>query len=279
MTRYAVGDIQGCLQPLQCLLQDVNFNPQQDQLWFVGDLINRGPESLATLRFIRQLGDCTRIVLGNHDLHFLAVAFGAIPAGKSDTFDEILAAEDRDSLIHWLLQQPLLYSDPGGDYHMVHAGIPPIWNIQQAATYANEVETVLRSNDAASFFQSMYGNQPNCWQQDLEGWARLRLITNYFTRLRFCKADGTLEFKHKQPRIDEPGFEDYAPWFSYPRHRNQHEKILFGHWASLQGQCDADNIFALDTGCVWGNSLTLMNLDRQTFSSCHCTTTIDTVSN
>ena len=267
MTRYAIGDLQGCLQPLQCLLKDIGFDSAADELWLVGDLINRGPESLATLRFVKALGDCTRIVLGNHDLHFLAVAFDAVPAGRSDTFDDILAADDRDELVQWLLQQPLMHSDPGGDYHMVHAGIPPIWSITAAAGYAREVEAVLRESDPKTFFSAMYGNQPDCWSEQLQGWARLRVITNYFTRMRFCTKTGQLDFKHKLTHIES---RDFAPWYSYPQRLSQQDKIIFGHWAALEGKVDSSNVFALDTGCVWGKSLTALNLETGERRSCQC---------
>ncbi len=270
MTRYAVGDLQGCLQPLQCLLEEVNFDTRQDQLWLVGDLINRGPESLETLRFIKQLGDCTRIVLGNHDLHFLAVASGAIATKKADTFDELLAASDCQQLAQWLLQYPLLYSDPSGDYHMAHAGIPPIWTLQQAHRYAAEVEAALKGEQTKQFFQQMYGNEPAGWHEQLEGWTRLRVITNYFTRMRFCRADGELDFNNKLTTIDKPGFK---PWFYYRQHIACNEKIIFGHWAALEGKTNTNNIFALDTGCVWGQNLTLMNLETQQLHRCSCTST------
>lgn len=267
MSRYAVGDLQGCLQPLQCLLEQVNFDPKRDQLWLVGDLINRGPESLACLRFIKSLGDCCRIVLGNHDLHFLAVAHGTKHAGKHDTFEELLTATDRDELVHWLQRQPLMYSDPSDDFHMVHAGIPPIWSLAQAQGYAQEVAQVLRGPNAVEFFQHMYGNQPDSWQESLSGWQRLRMITNYFTRMRFCTAAGQLDFAHKSTTIDQAGF---APWFSFEQHRSRQHNIIFGHWASLEGRASADNVFALDTGCVWGRSLTLMSLEDKTIHSCSC---------
>ena len=280
MTRYAVGDIQGCLQPLLCLIKEINFNPQQDQLWIVGDLINRGPESLATLRFIKGLGDSTRIVLGNHDLHFLAVAFGAIPPSKSDTLDEILAADDCMELCQWLLQQPLIYSDPSNDYHMVHAGIPPMWTLDQAKAYAREVEEVLKGDTAVSFFKHMYGNKPARWKEELHSWKRLRVITNYFTRMRFCTAKGKLDFANKLATIEpsktqkklakKPKQLRYAPWFSYPQRLTREDKIIFGHWAALQGKVNSENVFALDTGCVWGNSLTIMNIDAEQYYSCKC---------
>ncbi|MFA7555302.1 MAG: symmetrical bis(5'-nucleosyl)-tetraphosphatase [Spongiibacteraceae bacterium] len=278
MTRYAVGDIQGCLPALKCLMQKVNFDPQQDQLWIVGDLINRGPESLQTLRFIKQLGSCTRIVLGNHDLHFLAVAYGAVKASKSDTLDELLAADDCEQLCQWLIQQPLIYNDPSNDYHMVHAGIPPIWSLQQTKTYAAEVERVLNSNEATAFFKNMYGDKPARWKESLTGMKRLRIITNYLTRMRFCTARGKLDLASKLAVIGpgtktstgKPAANKYAPWFSYPQRLTRDDKIIFGHWAALEGKANTENVFALDTGCVWGGSLTFMNLETTELSHCKC---------
>lgn len=271
MTRYAVGDLQGCLTPLQCLLEKVNFNSAEDELWLVGDLINRGPQSLETLRFVKQLGDCTRIVLGNHDLHFLAIAFDTTHARKSDTFDELLAAHDRDELVQWLLQQPLMYSDPSDDFHMVHAGIPPIWDIDQAKHHAREVEQVLAGNKVWEYFKNMYGNSPDCWSDNLEGWARLRVITNYFTRMRYCTASGRLDFDNK---LAEYGGNDsgFLPWFQFENRPHRQQNIVFGHWASLQGQTNTPNVYAIDTGCVWGNKLSMLNLDTETLVSCNCDT-------
>lgn len=267
MARYAVGDLQGCLQPLQCLLQEVDFNPRTDQLWLVGDLINRGPQSLETLRFVHELGSCTRIVLGNHDLHFLAVALGAKTAGRSDTFDEILAAPDRSALIEWLLHLPLIHSDPSADFHMVHAGIPPQWDLQTACGLAREVEQCLRNGDRESFLQQMYGNTPAVWSPGLKGFERLRVITNYFTRMRFCNADGELDLDNKLTTCDREGF---APWFSFANRKTAQEQIIFGHWAALEGKADTPNVFALDTGCVWGRSMTLMSLEDKTLHRCSC---------
>jgi bis(5'-nucleosyl)-tetraphosphatase (symmetrical) len=267
MTRYAVGDIQGCLTPLQCLLDEVSFDLRDDELWIVGDLINRGPDSLGTLRFIKQLGSNARIVLGNHDLHFLAVAFNTTSAGKHDTFADILDAPDRDDLVQWLLRQRLIYTDPSGDYTMVHAGIPPMWDIKQARSYAQEVETILQSDNAINYFKNMYGNKPNHWSEQLSGYARLRVITNYFTRMRFCTAAGELDFKNKENKHLNPNF---SPWFSFSERKTRKDKILFGHWASLQGITDTENALALDTGCVWGRSLTLYDLDEKCYHSCAC---------
>lgn len=267
MTRYAVGDVQGCLQPLKCLLDQVSFNPANDQLWFAGDLINRGPDSLDTLRFIKNLGPCTRIVLGNHDLHLLAVAYRIRPPHKTDTLDEVLQADDCEQLMLWLRQQRMIYSDPSGDYTITHAGIPPIWTLQQATQYAQEVEAVLKSEQALTFLKTMYGNHPERWDPMLDGWQRLRLITNYLTRMRFCRADGTLDLTHKEASINQEGF---APWFSYPSKRPKNNALIFGHWAALQGHTNAEDVFALDTGCVWGHSMTLMNLDTRQLYHCHC---------
>ena len=267
MTRYAVGDLQGCLQPLICLLEEVAFNRDTDQLWLVGDLINRGPDSLGCLRFVRDLGDCTRIVLGNHDLHFLAVAYGVMKAGRSDTFDEILQAPDRDDLVAWLRQQLLFYSDPSHDFHMGHAGLPPIWSIQQAHSFAREVEAVLQSSQIEGFLKAMYGNQPDRWQDELEGMERLRVITNYLTRMRFCNADSQLDLKAKLATIDRPGF---APWFQFPNQLPAGQQLVFGHWASIEGYTGIDSIHALETGCVWGREMTLMNLDSGELHQCSC---------
>ncbi|MCR8922318.1 symmetrical bis(5'-nucleosyl)-tetraphosphatase [Dasania sp. GY-MA-18] len=266
MTRYAVGDLQGCLKPLQCLLQRVNFDPQQDQLWLVGDLINRGPDSLATLRFLKNLGPCTRIVLGNHDLHFLAVAYGTTTPRPHDTLDELLQAPDKDELVAWLIQQPLMYRDPSGDYCMSHAGISPLWTISQAESYAREVEQILQSSKAVDFFNNMYGNKPAGWQDDLQGWPRYRTITNYFTRMRYCGPQGELDLNNKSSTAPA----NFHPWFTHPLRSTQQQKIIFGHWAALQGKANTENIFALDTGCAWKGHLSLMNLETQAIETCDC---------
>ncbi|MGK0441712.1 MAG: bis(5'-nucleosyl)-tetraphosphatase (symmetrical) [Pseudohongiellaceae bacterium] len=266
MARYAVGDIQGCVKPLQCLLESVRFNPVEDQLWLVGDLINRGPDSLATLRFIKSLGDCTRIVLGNHDLHFLAIAYGTTHARKHDTLDELLNAPDLNELTAWLIQQPLMHVDPSGDYAMSHAGICPLWSIDKAEALAREVEGILQSKKAVDYFKHMYGNTPNVWQDNLTGWERYRTITNYFTRMRFCGPEGEIELENKSNHA-EPG---YHPWFKHPLRIAGPHKLIFGHWAALQGQTHTENIFALDTGCAWQGHLSIMNLDNQQIEICDC---------
>lgn len=266
MTRYAVGDLQGCLKPLQCLLEQVTFNPKHDQLWLVGDLINRGPDSLATLRFLYSIKDSIKVVLGNHDLHFLAIDSGATHARKTDTFEALFAAPDRQQLSDWLRQQPLFYCDPSADYVMSHAGIAPHWTIAQAQRYANEVQQVLQSDQAVEFFKHMYGNNPDNWNEQLRGWDRLRTITNYFTRMRFCGPKGELDLANKSNQASA----GFHPWFKHPARVNQQQNIIFGHWAALEGKADTAHIFALDTGCVWGNTMTLLNLETQTLLHCQC---------
>lgn len=258
MATYAVGDIQGCLDDLQALLKHISFG-SRDTLWCVGDLINRGPKSLETLRFLKQLGNQCVAVLGNHDLHLLACRYGARKPTKKDTFDEILTAPDADELLEWLRSKPLLYSDDKLDYTMSHAGIPPIWSLSEAQTYAREVESVLQSDNPRPFFSSMYGNQPDRWDHRLTGLERLRVITNYLTRMRFCKSDGGLEFDSKdEPSHAPPGF---MPWFAHPQHKCSNERLLFGHWAALMGQTDNPHFIGLDTGCVWGGYLSALRLD------------------
>ncbi|WP_415893423.1 symmetrical bis(5'-nucleosyl)-tetraphosphatase [Neptuniibacter sp. PT8_73] len=266
MATYAIGDIQGCYDELQALLKHINFTTS-DHLWVAGDLVNRGPKSLETLRFLRDLGEQATCVLGNHDLHLLAVHYGATSSKRSDTLDEILEAPDRIELMHWLSQQKLLAHDKSLNVVMVHAGIPPCWTIRKARKRAKEVEKVLQSDQVESFFNHMYGNKPDLWSSDLSGWERLRLITNYLTRMRFCSPEGQLDFSAKGSLASQP--EGYQPWFKAPRKdpAESEIRILFGHWAALEGNADADHVFALDTGCVWGNKLTALRLeDHQLFS-------------
>lgn len=268
MATYAIGDIQGCLEPLQCLLKEIEFNPAQDKLWLAGDLINRGPDSLATLRFLYQLRDSITIVLGNHDLHFIAVHYGLRKRGKNDTLDELLRAPECAILVDWLRQQKLVHHDPLLKFTMVHAGIPPQWDLTEALARSREVERVLQADGLENFLAGMYGNFPSCWSSDLTGVDRLRLITNYFTRMRFCNAEGELELETKESADAAP--EGFAPWFSFPERKMQSEKILFGHWAALEGRAEANNIYALDTGCVWGGALTALRLEDERRFSCNC---------
>ena len=258
MATYAVGDIQGCLDELQALLDKVSFS-SEDQLWLSGDLVNRGPRSLETLRFVKGLGKQARVVLGNHDLHLLAIASGSSKPSRKDTLQEILDAPDKTELLDWLRQQPLLHHDKSLNFTMVHAGIPPIWRLKDAQKYAREVETVLQSDKAQFYFKHMYGNHPSRWDQSLTDWDRLRCITNYFTRMRFCRADGELEFKTKSGPAKPP--QGFQPWFSHEDRKTANKPLVFGHWASLEGLAATEHVYALDTGCVWGGTLTAMRLE------------------
>jgi bis(5'-nucleosyl)-tetraphosphatase (symmetrical) len=269
MATYAVGDLQGCLSHLQCLLQRVAFDPDKDRLWLVGDLVNRGPQSLETLRFLYRMRDAVTCVLGNHDLHLLAVAQNIERLKKADTLREILDAPDRDELLDWLRHQKLLHYDAERDIALVHAGIPPQWTLAKALKRASEVEEALRDDARFPLFlDGMYGNEPARWDGELHGIPRLRVITNCFTRMRFCSADGTLDLKSKEG-IDSapPG---YAPWFSHRERKTRGQKIIFGHWAALEGQCNEPGLFALDTGCVWGGAMTLLNIDSGERHRCDC---------
>lgn len=268
MTIYAVGDIQGCLKPLQCLLEEVGFNPSCDVLWSVGDLVNRGPDSLDTLRFIDSLDNACVAVLGNHDLHLLATSRDAARLRKSDTLLPILKAPDRERLLANLRQRPLAHWDATLDILMTHAGQPPIWSVKQTLKRAAEVEEVLHCDERLPLFlDDMYGNEPDRWKPSLTGTARLRCITNYLTRMRFCKQDGTLDLKSKEGAGAAP--KGFAPWFTYPR-RDQATQLVFGHWAALEAQTGVPGIHALDSGCVWGNSMTLMNINTGERHRCNC---------
>ena len=263
MPTYAIGDLQGCHGEFVALLERLSFDPRSDRLWIAGDLVNRGPDSLACLREVRALGDAARVILGNHDLHLLAVARGGMPLKRSDTLDEILDAPDRETLLDWLQMQPL-WVDDGSQSHeprtvMSHAGLPPFWTMRQTRQLADEVAAVLRSESAGAFLEQMYGNLPQRWEDRLDGIERLRMIVNSLTRMRFVAADGTLDFTAKQGLDSAPN--GFAPWFTYPREDDP--RILFGHWAALQGQTPGAVVRAeaLDTGCVWGGSLTALELE------------------
>jgi bis(5'-nucleosyl)-tetraphosphatase (symmetrical) len=268
MATYAIGDIQGCLEPLQCLLKEIDFNPANDRLWLVGDLINRGPDSLATLRFLYTLRDSITIVLGNHDLHFIAVYYGQRKRGKNDTLDELLRAPDCADLVYWLRQQKLVHHDPVLNFTMAHAGIPPQWDLAEALAHSREIETLLQSDKIEKFLANMYGNLPSRWNNKLDGADRWRLIANYFTRMRFCNAKGELELQTKENADAPPA--GFAPWFSFAERKTHAERILFGHWAALEGRADTENIYALDTGCVWGGTLTALRLEDECWFSCDC---------
>jgi bis(5'-nucleosyl)-tetraphosphatase (symmetrical) len=258
VARYAIGDIQGCCDELKALLARCNYSADRDELWFVGDLVNRGPQSLETLRFVRSLGANATVVLGNHDLHLLALAHGSKRKSKDgDTLDAILDAPDRDQLLEWLEGRPLaVYDEPRGDL-LVHAGLAPEWTPREAAKYAREVEAVLR-DDARSLFDAMYGNKPDKWDASLRGTDRMRFVINVFTRMRFCTRDGRVDLKAKDAPGEQP--EDLVPWFDVPGRASRDVRVVCGHWSTL-GLKRRKDLLALDTGCVWGGSLTAVNLD------------------
>ncbi|NQZ31517.1 MAG: symmetrical bis(5'-nucleosyl)-tetraphosphatase [Oceanospirillaceae bacterium] len=269
MATYAIGDIQGCFDEFQALLQKINFS-DQDQLWLAGDLVNRGPKSLETLRFIKQLGDRAKVVLGNHDLHLLAIYYSSATLKKSDTLASLLQASDCDELMHWLKAQPLVQFDPQLNIIMTHAGIPVDWSVNQTIARAREVEAVLQSDFYTQYFNQMYGNTPSQWHEYLTGLDRLRCITNTLTRMRFCNSELQLDLNFKGEIGQQP--KGLTPWFEfYDKGPNNSTPalpmILFGHWAALMGQTDHSNIIALDTGCVWGERLTAMCLETQQFYS------------
>ena len=270
MATYVVGDIQGCFEQFQCLLKKVHFNPDKDVIWSVGDLINRGPKNLATLRWFHERRDNAVVVLGNHDLHLMAVSAGTRNMSKSDNFDDILEAPDREKLVTWLHHQPLIHHEHG--VTVVHAGIPPMSSISEALKRAAEVETVLQGPNCISVFNAMYGNDPSAWSEDLTGLTRLRVITNYLTRMRYCTKKGKLDLvsKGSTPQANTLKGKKVAPWFSHESRRTKDDLVIFGHWASLDGVTDSTNVIGLDTGCVWGNKMTLMALESRTFYLCNC---------
>lgn len=270
MTTYAIGDIQGCFAELEKLLVQINFNSDEDILWFTGDLVNRGPQSLEVLHFIKSLGEQHIVVLGNHDLHLLAVAYGVRAGHRDDTLDAILTAPDKVELIDWLRHRPLLHHDKSSGYVMTHAGLAPCWRLNEARLLAQEVEAALRNPAPELFLKHMYGNEPTQWNENLSGAERLRCIINFLTRMRFCHADGRLDLTYKGQIAGKP--QDLIPWFDVPNRANANEKIIFGHWAALGGKTDAPNLYALDTGCVWGNCLSAMRLEDEKRFSVHCTT-------
>jgi bis(5'-nucleosyl)-tetraphosphatase (symmetrical) len=261
MAVYAIGDIQGCYDELRELLAMIHFDPECDRLWFVGDLVNRGPKSLETLRFVRDLGTTAITVLGNHDLHLLAAAYGIRPDTIDDeTLEPVLAATDRDELIDWLRRRPLLHHDADLGYLMVHAGLPPQWDLSLARQCAGEVESVLRSDRLEAFLSHMYGNKPRQWSRELTGWDRLRFIVNCFTRMRFCDRKGKLELKSSGPPGSQP--DGYYPWYEIPGRASEGMNIIFGHWSTLR-TTDIPGIFPTDSGCLWGGQLTALRIDTR----------------
>ena len=269
MTIYAVGDIQGCLEPLKRLLDKAGFDPTYDRLISVGDVVNRGPNSLETLRFLKHLGKSFEMVLGNHELHLLAVAAGVrLPTAK-DTLDDILSAADREDLTHWLKQQPLVRQV--GEYIIVHAGIPPQWSSKMALQLSDEVSTVLK-RDSQTLLNSLYGNEPD-WSKNLTGTERWRAIINAFTRMRFCDADGHLNLTIKTSPKHAPA--GMKAWFKHKQRKTLDTPLIFGHWAALEGRDCGRNLFPLDTGCIWGGRLRLFNLDSRQYLHLDCKETSD----
>jgi bis(5'-nucleosyl)-tetraphosphatase (symmetrical) len=257
---YAIGDVQGCVGELRDLLLRLDFDPGRDRLWFVGDLVNRGPDSLETLRLVRSLGDAAIVVLGNHDLHLLAIARGGAAWRRTDErLRPVVDAPDAEVLLDWLQSRPLLHHDAQLGATLLHAGLPPQWDIATARSCAKDVERRLRGEDAGELFERMYGNEPSVWRDDLDGWDRLRFAINAFTRLRVCDLrDGRMRLEFKGPPATAP--EDSRPWFRIPWRRSAGARVIFGHWSAL-GYVNENEVLGLDTGCVWGGTLTGQRID------------------
>lgn len=265
MSTYAVGDVQGCYEQLRRILDSVSFDPARDTLWLVGDLVNRGPQSLETVRYVMSLRDRAITVLGNHDLNLLAVSEGLRKRHRGDTIGDILEAPDRDELLHWLRTRRMMHA--GSGYAMVHAGLLPQWTIERARELAAEVEAALSGPDYRQLLKEMYGNAPIAWEERLTGYDRLRVIVNAMTRLRLCDAEGRMEFSHKTGLTDLPP--GYMPWFDVPGRRSAGTPIVIGHWASL-GLHLRNDLASIDTGCVWGRELTLLRLEDRYLARCDC---------
>jgi bis(5'-nucleosyl)-tetraphosphatase (symmetrical) len=267
LATYAVGDIQGCGTEFRQLLERINFDPVADKLWLVGDLVNRGADSLGVLRLVKSLGAAAITVLGNHDLHLLAVAEGVANLHRSDTLNDILQAPDRDELLIWLRAQRLLHVE--GEWVLVHAGLLPQWTVAQAQALAHEVEAALRGKHGREFLERMYGNHPEQWHDELTGYKRLRVSTNAFTRMRVCTAQGEMEFKFKGATKDIP--QGYMPWFEVPGRASAEATLICGHWSAL-GLKVTPHVIALDTGCLWGGPLTAIRLEDRKLFQVPCST-------
>ncbi len=263
MSTYAIGDIQGCREQLEALLEHIRFDPITDRLWFAGDLVNRGPDSLGTLRLIYSIRDSIIAVLGNHDLHLLAVNINSECGNRKDTFNDLLVADDAKILLDWLRFRPLAHAE--GEYLMLHAGVYPLWDRLTTLKLAAEVEQLLRSEGHAAFFLQMYGNQPDTWCATLVGQDRLRFITNALTRMRYCYPNNSLDMLNKGPVTEAPA--NLIPWFQMPDRVIHQGYILHGHWAALMGGEPTPGIISLDTGCVWGNSLSAFCLEEKRWYS------------
>lgn len=265
MATYAIGDVQGCYHELLALVAKIQFNPQKDFLWFTGDLVNRGKHSYEVLKYIKNLGNRAITVLGNHDLHLLAVKSGAVKLKEKDSFHDVLNAADCTEICDWLQHQPLFHYDEKLNYSLVHAGVAPQWDLDDTKHFANEVELVLQSTKSKEFFENMYGDIPDQWQESLTGWPRLRVITNFMTRVRFCDEQGRLDLNYKGIIGKQPA--GFYPWFDIKHRLTKNIPIIFGHWAALAGKSDDVSVIALDTGCCYGNCLTAFRLeDKQRFT-------------
>jgi bis(5'-nucleosyl)-tetraphosphatase (symmetrical) len=253
---YLIGDLQGCCDAFERLLAEIGFSPSRDRLTVLGDLVNRGPQSLAVLRTVRGLGNAADALLGNHDLHLLAVARGVRPEHQSDTLREILDAPDREAWLDWLRQRPLALMRDG--WLCVHAGVAPAWSAAQTLALAGEVEQMLRGPDLGAFLPLMYGNQPALWSNALQGAERWRHVINVLTRIRFCHADGSLDFKAKEGAVQAPP--GLVPWFEFPQRASAGTPIAFGHWSTL-GLVNRPELLGIDTGCVWGGALSAVRVD------------------
>jgi bis(5'-nucleosyl)-tetraphosphatase (symmetrical) len=267
MALYLIGDVQGCNGALGRLLDEISFSPSRDTLYVLGDLVNRGPDSAGVLRRLMSFGSAARCLLGNHDLHLLACAHGVRQPHGGDTIADVLAAPDREPLLHWLRQQHLALFETSGlrPVLMVHAGVLPQWNAAQTLALAGEVESVLRGPDWGDFFQHMYGNEPRAWHDTLSVSARLRVIVNALTRIRFCTPAGEMEFEARGLRAVDapPGF---VPWFEAPGRQTADVVVAFGHWSTL-GWLNRPDLLSLDSGCVWGGCLSALRLDVRTAPS------------
>ena len=268
MATYAIGDLQGCYDPLSRLLDYISFDPAADRIWLVGDLVNRGPQSLQVLRLVKSLGAAATVVLGNHDLHLVMQSEGYGKANAEDTFHDVLAAPDRAELLAWLRAQPLFHVE--GDWAMVHAGLLPGWSVAQAQALSDEASAALQADDYRDFLANMWGSEPTSWHDGLTGWDRLRIVVNAMTRMRFCTADGVMEFRapgSKGPPDRGPA--GCMPWFQVPGRHSADHVLICGHWSAL-GFRREKNLLALDSGCLWGGSLTAVRLEDQRIFQLPC---------
>jgi len=265
LATYAIGDVQGCFTALERLLDEISFDAARDRLWFVGDLVNRGPQSAEVLRFVKSLGDRAVTVLGNHDIHLFAHVAGYGKKRGEDSFGDVLAARDRDALIEWLRMRPMMHVEAG--YAMVHAGLLPAWSVEKARALAAEVEAAFRGPDYRTFLAGLYGSRPDRWDDSLKGIDRLRIVVNAMTRMRFVDADGVMDFRVKGEVDSAP--RGYLPWFDAPKRASASVPIVCGHWSAL-GLLIRPDLLALDSGCVWGGHLTAVRLEDRSVNQVSC---------